>query len=568
MAGRKFDPRASDLMEPLRAAAGTRQKIEDAARRMRLHATAAVPVYEKSRPIGIITRAQIESALRFGLSEVPVRRMLGGGAPRVVPGADASRMRRAASGTAPALLVGSPRGPLLGLVTRHQLEDALEKFRRLDRAPSWLAGRDLRARMLSKLGDEAASVLQGAGALAGLQGAPLYLVGGVVRDLLLGTSGKDLDLVLEGDGAAFAEELGRMLEASVTVHSTFGTATIHLSDGRRIDVATARRETYEGVAALPTVSPGTILDDSLRRDVTINSMAIRLDGAHFGRLRDDLDGSGDLKRKLLRVHHPLSLVEDPTRAFRIARFAGRLGFAPAEETLESLGLAGDVGAFEALSGERLYREFALIAREPDPASAIEWCARMRLLDRLGPGLAWGAEERRGVRRLAEALLKGHFDGWERAPDPALVLLMILTRRARPAQRVAVAGRLKITGRRAERLAALPSSVGALERALATARQPSRVTRLCESAEPDALALASAAGPVRAARAISSYVQRYRAVRPEISGDTLMAMGFEPGPAFRSILERLRDARLDGKVRDAGEEARLARRLAGSARRGR
>src|SRR5678815_386453 len=197
-------------------------------------------------------------------------------------------MKKASVGIAAGLVVGASRGSLQGVVTRHRLEEAVRRHVPRFAPPGWLLGRDLGARMHRTLGADHAGILRKAGGLAGAQGVGLYLAGGVVRDILLGTPSKDIDLVVEADGVMFAEELGEILDARVTRHEMFGTAVIEPAGGGRIDVASARRETYDTVSALPRVTPGTLLEDLLRRDVTINSMAIHLDGARYGRLTDKL----------------------------------------------------------------------------------------------------------------------------------------------------------------------------------------------------------------------------------------------------------------------------------------
>ncbi|MBF0570054.1 MAG: hypothetical protein HQL18_04700, partial [Candidatus Omnitrophica bacterium] len=113
--------------------------------------------------------------------------------------------------------------------------------------------------------------------LAGERKGPAWLVGGMVRDVLLGQSSLDIDVVVEGDGAGFASALARVLGASkVLIHRRFGTAALDLPGGLRVDVATARRETYARPGALPDVIFGQIADDLFRRDFTINAVAASL----------------------------------------------------------------------------------------------------------------------------------------------------------------------------------------------------------------------------------------------------------------------------------------------------
>ena len=130
--------------------------------------------------------------------------------------------------------------------------------------------------------------------VAGDLGCEAYLVGGVVRDLALGRESRDMDLTVVGDASRFAEQLAERLEGKVVGRSQFLTYKISLGEAV-LDVATARRETYERPGALPSVSPGTLQDDLARRDFSINAMAVALDGETFDGPIDPFNGRDDLR---------------------------------------------------------------------------------------------------------------------------------------------------------------------------------------------------------------------------------------------------------------------------------
>src|SRR5438445_6748519 len=114
--------------------------------------------------------------------------------------------------------------------------------------------------------------------------APAYLVGGLVRALLLGYTNLDVDIAVEGDGMAFARRLADRYGAGLKVFDRFATALVVFADGFKLDVATARGESYAHPTALPTVDPRSIKDELSRRVFTINALAIRLNASHFGEL--------------------------------------------------------------------------------------------------------------------------------------------------------------------------------------------------------------------------------------------------------------------------------------------
>ena len=139
----------------------------------------------------------------------------------------------------------------------------------------------------------------------------VYLVGGSVRDILLGEPNFDVDVVVEGDAIALAHALAERLEGRARAHRQFGTAVVLYGEEERVDVVTARSETYHAPAVLPTVEPGSIDEDLHRRDFTINAMAVSLKGENLGRLVDPFGGREDLEAGRIRILHDRSFVDDP-----------------------------------------------------------------------------------------------------------------------------------------------------------------------------------------------------------------------------------------------------------------
>jgi tRNA nucleotidyltransferase (CCA-adding enzyme) len=225
-------------------------------------------------------------------------------------------------------------------------------------------------------------VLLEAGKLADEMGFDAYVVGGMVRDLLLGLQTFDVDIVIEGRGIRFARNLADRLHAKVRCHERFGTATLTLPDQLRVDVATARTEFYERPAALPLVSPGSIRDDMVRRDFTINALAASLMPAEFGRLLDDFGGLRDLRERHIRALHARSFIDDPTRIFRAVRFEKRLNFRIVRSSEQWIVNALSRGLLEELEDYRIAAELRLILEEPDPAGPLRRLSELGIIDRL------------------------------------------------------------------------------------------------------------------------------------------------------------------------------------------
>jgi tRNA nucleotidyltransferase (CCA-adding enzyme) len=369
---------------------------------------------------------------------------------------------------------------------------------------------------------------------------PVYLVGGAVRDLLLGGRPLDLDLVVEGDPAPVAAELG----GDVRTHDRFGTSTVSI-DGFTYDLARSRRETYAQPGALPDVSPAPLSEDLLRRDFTVNALAIALTGDLAGTLQAAPLGLEDLRRRSLRVLHDASFIDDPTRALRLARYASRLEFEIDPHTLALLESALDAGAIRTVSGSRIGAELRLLAREPDPVSALRCAGELGIAHAIHPALGLDDEP---LARRALALLPA--DGRR-----DLLALALATRHVPPPELAYLLHTLAFEASDRQTIIAAATRSPTLARDLGRAGQPSEIAGAVADAGPELVALAGALGPEREAR---DWLANLRHVRLEIGGNDLIEAGVPEGRAIGIGLHAALSAKLDGRL--SGREAELREAL--------
>jgi len=350
-----------------------------------------IPIVDaKNSLVGIITRKDVDRAIKHGLSHAPVKGFKSRGLVTTGPNTTIEEVQRMMIENGIGRIPIVQKGEVKGIVTRKDIlrflhgRDYPDHSRRPGTVRDFdISAMEMKDRLNRFLPQKIIKTLKITSDIAKNMKVPAYLVGGIVRDLLLGIPNLDIDIVVEGDGIIFARKLGELIGARIESYEKFKTAVLVLGGQQHIDIASARVEYYEKPAALPDIEPGNISQDLARRDFTINTLALSLNARNFGQVIDFFGGKKDLAAKKIKVLHKMSFIEDPTRIFRAVRFEQRLSFRMDKQT-ERLAISSiKMNIVSELNGIRIRDELISILGEKEPWKAVRRLYDLDALNKTG-----------------------------------------------------------------------------------------------------------------------------------------------------------------------------------------
>ena len=547
------------------------QTVKEAALLMQRYGFEGFPVVDQGRVVGLLTRRAVDRALTHKL-ERRVGSLMEAGEVTIQPGQTLVELQALMNNTGWGQIpvVDPADGHIIGIVTRTDLIRTLA-----DREKAF-SRQNLAGKLESSLPQSLLALLKEIATEATAQNLPMYIVGGFVRDLLLEHPSLDLDLVFEGNAISLAQTLAQRFGGKIISHRKFGTAKWQLKENKAdlakaltnngplnpaelpdsLDLISARTEFYDHPSALPVVERSGIRLDLHRRDFSINTLALRLDGNNYGELYDYWGGLNDLKNGFIRVLHSISFVDDPTRLLRAVRFEQRFDFTIEDRTLQLMSEAHEL--MKQVSGDRIRHELNAILNEPKVIAMLYRLSELGLLEAISPCLKWNSQISSAVSRV----IANQPDVFWGLPEKfgsytldQIIIYLAWFYFYPEEQAAAIARRLKLSGSVIKAMGEIHKARDLMERL--DDGKPSEYVKILQGMPPISLyILYELSDEIQTRQAIRDYVLSWQKIKPFADGSTLRQHQILPGPVYRDILEKLREAWLDGHIHTREEEDRL------------
>lgn len=541
---------------------------KDASSLMKRYGYEGYPVVFEGKIVGLLNRRSVERAISHKLN-LPAASLMDSGEIFVYTNDPLDKVQQimTETGWGQIPVVDPYNQSIIGIVTRTDLLKALGKPRiHLSKV------KNLSDQLNSVLPIESKTLLKLIGSHAHNQKTAIYIVGGFVRDLILDRPSLDFDVVVEGDAIQFAKSLVGLFGGKINTHKRFGTAKWHINEihnelrqnfpefegleltklPETLDLISARTEFYDFPTALPQVERSSIKLDLHRRDFTINTLALRLDGNHYGELYDYWGGYEDLLSGQIKVLHSLSFVDDPTRLIRAIRFEQRFNFKIEDRTFQLLLEAKDL--LNQVSGDRLRHEINLILAEPNPKPALIRLEELDLLKQIHPNLHINTAIAEKIIRVQKSSIEPiwQLPGLNGTIKQSILLayltwFMYLDKNPRP-----ICKRLRTP-------AIITDSSIKAQKALKSIpkyrnKKPSEITEYFDTLSQHILFIVYATTDDEGIKdIIYKYITHWMKVKPFTNGEDLRKMGIPPGPTYKKILFRLRKAWLDQEILNIDHE---------------
>jgi len=548
---------AKDIMSTVVKTISEKTTIKEAEEKMVLYGHSGLPVIKRGKIIGIISRKDIDKAIRHKLSHAPVKGFMLKRIITASPDTTVKYLQKTmienAIGRIPILDVSK----LVGIVTRKDIlraqhgDEYMPENNLLITSHSFTP-ETIRKRMTQLLPKWLIKVIDDLGELADKHNIKTYLVGGFVRDMLLKYPNLDIDVVVEGDGITFAKKVVKKFDGRIRPHKKFGTAVVVLPNDFHIDFTSARSEYYEHPAALPSVENSSIYQDLYRRDFSVNSMAIALNKKNFGQILDFFGGQRDILEKRIKIMHNLSFIEDPTRIFRAVRFEQRYGFCMDSQTENLARNAIGMKLVDELTTSRVREELVALFSESKSWRVVMRLDNLKALRTVHPQLKSTPYVIKRLKEIQSSFYKLS-DEFSQKPLLWIVNMIGLFYDIPLNEAEKWCSKMKMKKKFADKIIQGVSEIKDRVKSLKRKKiKNSQIYKILNELYSESIIVIYALFP-NVGNKIEKYINELKDVKISCTGQDLINIGFKPSPFFKEVLNSLLEAKLDGLIKDKNDE---------------
>ena len=530
--------------------------IEEAGQVMLRYGHTGFPVVREEKLVGVISRRDVEKAIRHGLGHAPVKGFMTINVVSIPSDMPVSQLEELVIDHDIGRVPVVENEKIIGIVSRtdilRTLHGEIQARHRIvyNKLSRDLTDLDISWAMKRNLPDHVHDILCQAGQIGDEQGYKVYVAGGIVRDILLGVSSLDVDLVVEGDGIALAEAMAQKYQVRIRKHQQFGTAEVLFSDDFTIDVATARVEFYAYPAALPQVESSTLHQDLYRRDFTINAMAVSLNKENFGILADFFNGQEDLQTGTIRVLYNLSFIEDPTRILRAVRFEQRYDFKIEPQTLNFLQETLHRDVMAKVSNERIGEELKHMLLEPKAADILERLAELNIWPYVFPEVCYD-DVADVLKKMPDAIRRVNELNYAPQDSHWLNYLIAILHMSDTKTSQAICNKYSVGKKTSYKVLSSATSwqnaVDLIGLDLKRIKISDQALELLEMPKESAPLLLARLADEKLRKRFLDLLNIINNSRPVTGGQYIKQLGYRPGPLYRETLDALWREKLDGNL---------------------
>lgn len=540
-------------------------KIEEANKLMLRYGHTGFPVVDKDILVGIISRRDVDKAIHHKLGHSPVKGVMSRNIVKIKENTSFMEIQKLLiEKDIGRLPVVDKHNAIVGIITR---TDVL-KLIHGDETPRWhkslynsedynlaSVNGNLNNVINSRLPKKIQGLLLLIGQKAEKEGYKAYAIGGFARDLILGLQNFDIDIVVENNAIEFAEKLVKYLGGKLKTFPQFGTATLTLKDGNKIDFATARMEFYPFPAAMPEVEETTIKHDLYRRDFTINTLGFKLNSPVFGDFLDFFHGKVDLEKGIIRVLYNLSFVEDPTRILRAIRFESRYGFTIEEQTLGFLTNALENNMLAQVKPKRILEELKLILSEKNGLLSMNRCIELGILEGIFGEIS---NKKLLIKALEETKVNINLYNKKEIAvnNEFFVYLQVILSFCNEAKQKDFLTGLQLDKSQLEDFDFFFNNYKETIQTLKNPRyfSASEIVETLQGYKKESMiVLLALSFNSTVQKRILLYVKEFSNIDIEVTGEDLKKIGLQPGPVFSDIIKKLRKEKIDNNLSSKEEE---------------